>query len=99
MFYFYIFKCKDDSLYCGSCKNLANREKVHNSGKGSTYVRSRGGGKIVYSEKFRSWGKTLSREAEVKKWPRQKKIDLILKAKKFGDKSGCNYSSFSDGFL
>ena len=75
--YFYILKCKDGTLYCGSAKDLADREQKHNSGKGSAYVRSRGGGKIVYSEKFRSWGKTLSREAEVKKLPRDKKIELI----------------------
>ncbi len=79
MFYFYILKCKDESFYCGSCKNLTARIKKHNSGIGSKYVKSRGGGKIVYSEKFKSWGKTLSREAEVKKWPRKKKIKLIKK--------------------
>lgn len=64
-------------MYCGSAKNLADREATHNSGTGSAYVRSRGGGKIVYHEKFRTWGKALRREAEVKKWPRSKKIILI----------------------
>jgi putative endonuclease len=76
MYYFYILKCIDGSLYCGSAKNLADREAAHNSGRGSAYVRSRGGGKIIYSEKFRSWGKALRREAEVKKWPRNKKLVL-----------------------
>lgn len=77
MFYFYILKCKDGTLYCGSAKNLKDREAVHNSGKGSKYVKAKGGGKIVYFEKFRLWGKTLSREAEVKKWSRVKKLRLI----------------------
>lgn len=77
MFYFYILKCKDGTLYCGSAKDLKARELVHNSGKGSAYVRSRGGGKIVYSEPFRSWGKTLSREAAVKKLSRLQKLSLI----------------------
>jgi len=79
MSYFYVLKCRDGSLYCGSAKNLDDRERVHNSGKGSAYVRSRGGGKIVYSEKFRSWGKALKREAEVKKFSRVKKLLLIKK--------------------
>lgn len=79
MFYFYILKCKDGTLYCGSAKNLKQREAAHNSGKGSAYVRSRGGGKIVYFEKFRSWGKALKREAEVKKFSRNKKLILIKK--------------------
>lgn len=80
MFYFYILKCKDGSLYCGSAKDIDKRLKQHNSGKGSAYVRSRGGGKIVYFEKFRSWGKTLKREAAIKKWPRAKKLQLIKNA-------------------
>jgi len=77
MFYFYILKCKDGTLYSGSTKDLRQREQKHNSGKGSKYVFARGGGKIVYSEKFRLWSKTLKREAEVKKWVRVKKLNLI----------------------
>jgi putative endonuclease len=77
MFYFYILKCKDGTLYSGSTNDLKQREQKHNSGKGSKYVFARGGGKVVYSEKFRSWGKTLRREAEVKKWARIKKLNLI----------------------
>ena len=81
MFYFYIFKCKDGTLYCGSAKDLKSREQMHNSGRGSKYVTAHGGGKIIYNEKFRSWGKTLSREAEVKKWKRLKKLTLIKNSK------------------
>ena len=77
MFYCYLLKCEDGTLYCGSAKDLKVREQMHNSGKGSKYVKAHGGGKIVYYEKFRSWGKTLSREAEVKKFTRAKKLDLI----------------------
>ena len=77
MFYFYILKCKDGTLYCGSAKDLKQREAVHNSGRGSKYVTAHGGGKIVYHEKFRSWGKALKREAEVKKLLRKEKLQLI----------------------
>lgn len=77
MHYFYILRCKDKSLYCGSTNDLKHRELIHNSGKGSKYVRSRGGGKIIYFEKFRSLSKALKREAEVKKWERVKKLQLI----------------------
>ena len=82
MHYFYILKCKDKSLYCGSTNNIKNRELMHNQGKGSKYVRSRGGGKIVYFEKFRTLGKALKREAEIKKWARIKKLALIKAGKK-----------------
>ena len=56
---------------------MEQRLKLHNSGKGSKYVRSRGGGKIVYTEKFRTIGKALKREIEVKKFSRKAKLDLI----------------------
>ncbi len=69
--------CSDSTLYCGTTKDLKNREQVHNSGKGSAYVRSRGGGKIVYSERFKTIGSALRREIEVKKWTRNKKLGLI----------------------
>ncbi len=81
MFYFYILKCKDGTLYSGSAKDLLAREAVHNSGKGSKYVIAHGGGKIIYHENFRKWGKALSREAAVKKWPRQKKLELVKQYK------------------
>ncbi|MDE2312040.1 MAG: GIY-YIG nuclease family protein [Patescibacteria group bacterium] len=77
MFYFYILRCKDGTLYCGSTNNLKQRELLHNTGRGSKYVRSRGGGKIIYSERFRSLPKALKREAEVKTWVRSQKLMLI----------------------
>ena len=77
MFYCYLLKCKDGTLYCGSTKDLKAREATHNSGKGSKYVTAHGGGKIIYSEKFKKWGKTLSREAEIKRLSRPKKLLLI----------------------
>lgn len=81
MHYFYILKCRDQSLYSGVAKDLEKREAVHNSGKGSKYVWAHGGGKIVYSEKFRTIGKALKREAEVKKFSRQEKLVLVKLAK------------------
>jgi len=77
--YFYLLKCKDGTLYSGSAKNLKAREAMHNSGKGSKYVTAHGGGKIIYFEKFKKWGKALSREAQVKKLTREKKL-LLIKA-------------------
>jgi putative endonuclease len=75
--YFYILECKDGTVYCGSTNNLKAREKTHNSGKGSVYVRTHGGGKIVYSESFKTIGDAMRREIEVKKWQRVKKLQLI----------------------
>lgn len=77
MFYFYIFRCKDGTLYCGSTNNVINREKRHNLGRGARYTKIHGNGKIVYKEPFKSIGQAMRREAQVKKWPRIKKKNLI----------------------
>ncbi|HAG27655.1 TPA: endonuclease [Patescibacteria group bacterium] len=78
MYYFYILQCKDNSLYCGYTTDLKQREQEHNLGLGSKYVRSKGGGKIVYSEKFKSRSEALKREALIKTWTRQKKLQLLV---------------------
>ncbi len=77
MYYFYILRCKDKTLYSGITKDLKRRETEHNTGKGSAYVRSRGGGKIIYHEKFRTINKALKREIQVKKFAKTAKLELI----------------------
>jgi putative endonuclease len=82
MYYFYMLRCKDGSLYSGIATNLAKRETTHNMGKGSKYVRSRGGGMLVYQEKYRTHAEAMRREYEVKRWPKIKKELLISGGKK-----------------
>ncbi|OGE81312.1 MAG: hypothetical protein A2826_02010 [Candidatus Doudnabacteria bacterium RIFCSPHIGHO2_01_FULL_43_23] len=76
-FYFYILRCKDSTLYCGSTNNTKNRIKRHNAGHGSIYVRAHGGGEMVYFESYPTLAEAMRREVEVKKWTRQKKENLI----------------------
>jgi len=74
--YFYLAKCSDDSLYAGTCIDLRAREKLHNEGKGAKYTRCRRPIKIIYHEEFSSLSEARKREAEVKKWDREKKKQL-----------------------
>ena len=71
--YFYIARCKDDSLYAGTCVDLAEREAKHNEGKGAKYTRSRRPIRIMYHEEFETLGEARKREAEVKRWRKDKK--------------------------
>lgn len=80
-YFVYILKCRDKTLYCGMTNDLIKRELQHNSGKGSAYVRSRGGGKIIYSEIVKSLSVALKREAQIKKMSREAKL-LLTKAGK-----------------
>jgi len=77
--YFYLARCSDDSLYSGSCKDLIEREKKHNDGKGAKYTRSRRPIKMIYHEEFETLSEAKKREAEVKKMSKSEKEKLAQK--------------------
>jgi len=79
MYFVYILRCKDSSLYTGIAKDIEKRLKEHSDGSGSKYVRSRLSVKLVYSEKFDSKSSALKREAEIKKMSKADKEKLIKK--------------------
>ncbi|MBC8355738.1 MAG: GIY-YIG nuclease family protein [Planctomycetes bacterium] len=76
-YYFYLLRCSDGSLYAGICIDLEQRVATHQNGKGAKYTRSRLPIALVYQEHHRSKGDALRREAEVKKWTKQKKERLV----------------------
>ncbi len=80
--FIYLARCADDSLYAGTCIDLAEREKKHNAGTGAKYTRSRLPLHFVYHETFRTLGKARSREAAIKKLTKEQKESLILLQKK-----------------
>lgn len=81
-YFVYILKCRDGSLYTGITNNIRLREAAHNAGRGSAYVRSRGGGKVVYSVRCKNKSLALKREAAVKKLPRPAKLLLVAQFQK-----------------
>ncbi len=79
MYYFYILRCSDDSLYCGVTTDLKRRVKEHNfdDGLASKYTRARRPVGLVYSEKYKNRKSAMQREAQVKNWPKDKKEVLV----------------------
>ncbi len=77
MYYVYILQCSDGSLYTGVTTDVDRRLEQHKRGKGGNYTRSKGALKIRYSEKAVNRSAAQKREAEIKSWTRQKKLDLI----------------------
>lgn len=76
MHYVYLARCADGSLYAGTCVDVAAREAVHNSGKGSKYTRSRLPLKIIYTEEYGTLSEARKREAAVKKLSKGEKEAL-----------------------
>ena len=80
MYYLYVLRCSDNSLYCGQTKDLKRRIKEHNSNNSkSKYTRSRRPVKLIYFEKYRTISKALKREFEIKKMSKAKKEMLAKK--------------------
>lgn len=79
MYYFYIVRCSDNSLYCGQTNNLETRIIEHNSPtiRGAKYTRARKPVKLVYSEKYKTLREAMKREWQVKKWTKAKKEALV----------------------
>lgn len=77
MYFIYLLRCKDGSLYCGITTDLARRFAEHKSGKGAKFTRARKAGRIVYVEKKRNRSTASKREAEIKSWTRKEKLALI----------------------
>lgn len=77
MWFVYILKCKDGSLYTGITDNLARRFSEHKNGMGSRYTRSHIPMKILFSEKQKTKSDALKREAYIKSLRREEKLQLI----------------------
>ena len=74
MWYLYILRCRDGSLYTGITTDVEKRLEAHQSGKGAKYTRGRGPLELVYTEECVTHSQALKRELEIKAMPREKKL-------------------------
>jgi putative endonuclease len=77
VFFVYMVRCADGTLYTGLARDPHARVDVHNSGKGAKYTRSRRPVSLVYSEECESLSAALKRERQLKPWSRAQKEALI----------------------
>jgi len=77
MYYVYLIECDDQSIYTGITTDVDRRFAEHQAGKGGHFTRSRKVKKVLYTEKQPDRSSALKREAEIKSWPREKKLALV----------------------
>jgi putative endonuclease len=75
--FFYMVRCKDNSLYSGITIDVENRVREHNRGTGAKYTRTRTPVTLIYSEKHNNESEARKRESEIKSWTRIQKEQLI----------------------
>jgi predicted GIY-YIG superfamily endonuclease len=77
MWFLYILRCADDSLYIGATSNVERRVSRHNDGFAAAYTARRRPVRIVYTEQYAARAECLKRERQLKQWTRAKKEALI----------------------
>jgi len=77
VFYVYVVRCSDRTLYIGHAENPQIRVKAHNDGHGAAYTFKRRPVSLVYSEAFHSEAEAVERERQLKRWSRAKKEALV----------------------
>jgi predicted GIY-YIG superfamily endonuclease len=82
MYFVYIFRCADESLYTGITNDIDRRLASHKAGTASKYTRSRGAVRFEYIEGKRTKGAALKREAAIKNLTRAQKLSLITQVGK-----------------
>ena len=77
MFFAYLVRCADGTLYGGYTTDLQKRLAAHNGGKGAKYTRSRLPVELVWWEECPTRQAAMSREWQVKHLTREEKLKLI----------------------
>jgi putative endonuclease len=81
--YVYLLQCSDGSLYCGYTTDVDRRVAEHNGeGKvaGARYTSGRRPVRLIYHESFATRSEAQKRESEIKKLPKQHKLELMQAA-------------------
>ena len=81
MYYVYILKCADDSLYTGITTDIKRRVNEHNTTiRGAKYTRARRPVRLVYNKRYRTRSAASVAEAAIKKLSKVAKLELIARA-------------------
>lgn len=80
-----MLECSDSTIYTGITNDLENRIKVHNSGKGAKYVKTRLPVKLVWNIESENRSDASKLEIKIKKLSRVQKINIIENKKEVSD--------------
>ena len=80
VWFVYVLRCADDSLYTGITNDVRRRCAQHNAGTASRYTRGRRPTCLAYQEAHASRSLALKREIAIKALSRREKESLIQSA-------------------
>ncbi len=77
LWYVYILRCADGTLYTGITCDLTRRLRQHNLGRGAKYTRGRGPVELAFAETCADRSAASKREYAVKRMTPEQKRHLI----------------------
>jgi putative endonuclease len=78
VWFVYVVRCSDGTLYTGVTTDPARRLRDHNAGKGGACTRAKRPVRLVLQEAHPGGrSSALKREAEIKRWSRRKKEAVL----------------------
>jgi putative endonuclease len=83
LWYVYLARCADKSLYCGIARDVSSRIKQHDAGTGARYTRGRGPLEVLATARCRDVGLALRIERAVKGLTRAEKLILAAEPAMF----------------
>jgi len=76
-YHFYIMASRSRTLYCGVTSKLEKRVWQHKNHRISGFTHRYNIDRLVYLERYSDIRNAISREKQIKRWLRQKKLALI----------------------
>ncbi|MDQ0350379.1 putative endonuclease [Alkalibacillus filiformis] len=77
MYYIYMLRCKDGSLYTGYTNDVESRVAKHQTGEAAKYTRAKLPVQLVYQEEFETRSEAMKREVAIKKLSKREKEELV----------------------
>ncbi|MDD2694227.1 MAG: GIY-YIG nuclease family protein [Candidatus Gracilibacteria bacterium] len=78
MYFTYILRCADDTLYTGITTDIERRVFEHNhTDKGAKYTKIRRPVKLVYQEQYDSRSEASKQEYAIKQMTKKEKLHMI----------------------
>ena len=78
MWFSYLLRCADNTIYAGMTNDLEKRVVAHNAGKGGAYTRSRRPVRLIFFQRHRTQSKAMRTEATFKNLSRIQKEAMVL---------------------
>ncbi|MET3681929.1 putative endonuclease [Alkalibacillus flavidus] len=77
MYYIYMLRCRDGSLYTGYTNDVDARVAKHQAGEAAKYTRAKRPVELVYQEVYETKSEAMRREAAIKQLHKRAKEQLV----------------------